>query len=89
MTHSKETEKEMINLVYDLANIICESPHGIPSGHLYAMVMKSLSYDAFINLQSCIVATGKVKLENNLLSRATWPTFEEEKAMGYNPYKQE
>lgn len=56
-------------LVDDVADIIMTGP-GIPSGHLYAMLMGSMTYDEFIRFQSMVLKTGKVKLKNHFLSKA-------------------
>ena len=40
--------------------VVAETPHGAPSGHLYAVLMQHLTLDQFQSLMSVLVEAGRI-----------------------------
>jgi hypothetical protein len=46
--------------------VVAETPHGAPSGHLYAVLMQHLTLDQFQSLMSVLVEAKRVRRLGNL-----------------------
>ena len=66
---SKTPADILAELIDEVADIIAESPNGIPSGHLYAMLMGRMTLEEYSFFVHAMVATGKIRVDNHLLHR--------------------
>jgi len=65
---SNKARSALLAIVDTLAEAVNASPHGLPEGHLYAMLMAyGCTLDQFNGLVSAMVQTGKIRKRGNLL----------------------
>lgn len=66
---SKEQVVAVVELITAVGDIIREAgPAGLPSGHLYAMLMaKGISYNGYQQMIGAMQSAGVVKQSNNVL----------------------
>ena len=62
----KEIALDAISLIHDC--IKDTGKQGIPSGHLYAMLMRRLNLDVYTTMISVLKKAGKVRECNNILT---------------------
>ena len=59
--------KALVHILDTLVETIREVPDGMPSAHLYAMLMSDMSHDMYERLIGILVQSGKVTKEGFLL----------------------
>jgi len=60
--------KSLIPIAQAAAELIKESPHGIPSGHLYTLLMDKLDLPAYLSMIALLKELGIVQESNYLLT---------------------
>lgn len=70
MNNTQKSDKmnDVVNAIHDI--IVAAGVQGIPSGHLYAMLMNYMALDTYQNVIALMMKTCGVTLKNHVLHAA-------------------